>query len=231
MKEGNVKIRSFRDTHYFIVWPLSSYSSCRQGWRQGWGPLSVTAAYCPQCLDKLCEIIVQSTEEPSAPSRTSPFPCLWAKTKFRGHRSSKILGCIPDPQIGESQSAPLFPPSPTVNPMGVVTPDDYWGAACANAGQRPPLSLGVKNPAFGDPAVFQAVPCSVPPNWEQSWLPASPEHWCPGLHFQTTDRSDHSISSFLSVFSLLFCLANLHGILLIPINRSIMGISLADCIC
>lgn len=226
MKEGNVKIRSFRDTHYFIVWPLSSYSS----WRQGWGLLSVTAAYCPQCLDKLCEIIVQSTEELSAPSRTSPFPWLWAKTKFRGHRSSKILGCIPDPQIGESQSAPLFSP-PHCYSHGRC--DSRWlrGAASANAGQRPPLSLGVKNPAFGDPAVFQAVPCSVPPNWEQSWLPASTERWCPGLHFQTTDRSDHSISSFLSVFSLLFCLANLHEILLIPINRSIMGISLADCIC
>lgn len=71
------------------------------------------------------------------------------------------------------------------------------------------------------------------PSWEHSWLPVRTHllEWCLSLHFWMTDSSVRSISSFLCVFNLLFYLANLHGILLVPINRSTMCISLVNCIC
>ena len=85
-----------------------------------------------------------------------------------------------------------------------------------------------------DPDLFRAAFCIVPIQAERALgFPVSThlQEQCLNLQFWTTDYSVHSISSFLCVFNLLFYLANLHGILLIPISRRTVFISLANCIC
>lgn len=60
--------------------------------------------------DKVSKITVQKRlENLYHPPEHFHFP-VWAKTKFRGQRSSKILGSIPDLQVGGKQSMSLLSP-------------------------------------------------------------------------------------------------------------------------
>lgn len=154
--------------------------------------------------DKLSKITVQKRlENLYHPPGHFHFP-IWAKTKFRGQRSSKILGSIPDLQVGGKRS------------MSLLSPYHHYSHKCLHSrlllscvavlvkNRESTLSLQWGNQY--SVIHIRAGLCSAlfHPSWGNSWLRVNTHllERCLSLHFWTIILS--IAFCLLYVFYLLF---------------------------